>query len=209
MFWTFPWASGGGFGFWHLGVEDIPRTTTSPEPDPGGLSVAEDVGILALSRGITPSTGAGVALRVLRSSVAGHHGLEARGDLGVHLRPDLPLSPRLGLSLRGLGGEVSTMVGVGASPLALASGRIPLEAAYGLNMDWGDAPLEQRFSLRGSWMGQLLLGAGLNHMEGEGWIPLWMLGVDVGRYSLAILRESLANNFGAVHHYRAAIRFPG
>ncbi len=58
-------------------------------------------------------------------------------------------------------------------------------------------------------MDQLHLGAGFSHLEsGDGWTPLWMLGADIGRYSLSVLRESLANGFGPVHFFQAAIRFP-
>jgi hypothetical protein len=198
----------GGFGFWHLGVEDIPRTTTSPEPEPGSIGVSEDAGFLVLARDINPYSGAGASLRIQRGTVAGDSKVGVRGEVGAHLRPPLPLNPRIGLSLGGLGGDVNTMGAVEASPPPLADGRVPLCLAYGLRFDWGDAPLEQRFSLRGSWMGQFHLGLGLSHVERDGWTPLWMLGADIGRYSLAILRESLPNGFGPVHYYRAAVRFP-
>jgi len=197
----------GGLGYWHLGVEDIPRTTTSPDPEPGGISVTEDVGFLSLSRGVTSYSGAGATLRIQRGSVAGEREVRVEGDVGVHLLPNLPLSPRFGLVLRGLGGDLSTMGAVEASLPPLASSRIPIRLAYGVDTDWGDMPLEQRLSIRGSWMEDLHLGAGFNHVEGEGWNPLWMLGVDIGRYSLSVLRESLANGFGPVHFYRAAVRF--
>ena len=203
-----PYGLRGGLGYWHLGVGDIPRTTTSPNPEPGDLQVAEDVGYFALATDLSPYAGAGASIRVQRGDVAGESRTRIEGDLGVHLRPSLRLNPRFGLSLRGLGGNVSTMGGVEVAAFSLASSRIPAHLAYGVDVDWDGEPLEQRLSLRGSWMEQLHLGMGVSHLEDHGWTPLWMLGVDIGRYSFSVLRESLANNFGPIHFYRAAYRFP-
>lgn len=58
-------------------------------------------------------------------------------------------------------------------------------------------------------MEQFHAGVGLTHLGREdGWTPLWMLGLELGRYSFSVLREELANNFGPVHFYRASVRLP-
>jgi hypothetical protein len=56
---------------------------------------------------------------------------------------------------------------------------------------------------------QIHAGLGATRWSAEdGWTTLWMAGADIGRYSLSVLREELANGFGAVHFYRATIRLP-
>jgi hypothetical protein len=58
-------------------------------------------------------------------------------------------------------------------------------------------------------MDQLRFGMGVSYLgKGDGWSPLWMLGAEIGRYSLGVLRESLANDFGPVHFFQASVRFP-
>jgi hypothetical protein len=92
----------------------------------------------------------------------------------------------------------------------LASSRIPIRLGYGIQADDEIRIRDHRFSLRGSWMDQLHLGMGFSYLgEGNGWTTLWMLGAEIGRYSLSVLRESLANGFGAAHFFQASIRFPG
>jgi hypothetical protein len=91
----------------------------------------------------------------------------------------------------------------------LASGRLPLRLGYGFETDRGPGPLEQRISVRGSWLEQIHAGLGAHRgAAADGWTLLWMLGTDLGRYSLSVLREGLPNGFGAVHFYRLAIRVP-
>jgi hypothetical protein len=98
---------------------------------------------------------------------------------------------------------------VEASLATLAQGKLPLRLGFGFLRERGTGVLEQRFSLRGAWMGVLQAGAGLTRWGGgNGWTPLWMLGLDLGNYSFSVLRESLANDFGPTHFYRASVRLP-
>jgi hypothetical protein len=115
----------------------------------------------------------------------------------------------VGIALQGLGREADLLGGVEVTAAGLASGRIPVRLAYGLQTRQGRGPLEQRLSVRGSWTDQLHAGVGFARGDREdGWTVLWMLGFDAGRYSLGVLRETLAHGFGPVHFYRASVRFP-
>jgi len=49
----------GGVGYWHLGIQDIPRTTTSPHQEAGEINIAEDVALLVLAKNLTSHTGVG------------------------------------------------------------------------------------------------------------------------------------------------------
>ena len=199
----------GGVGYWHLGIQDIPRTTTSPHHEAGEIHIAEDVGLLALSKPLAGGTGVGVALRFQRGAAGRDAKSEVGGEVGIHHQTNLPLSPRFGLAIRGLGGDLKTLGGVEVSLPPLASSRIPIRVGYGFQADEDFGFLDHRVSFRGSWMDQVHLGMGLSYLGNDnGWTPLWMLGADVGRYSLSVLRESLANGFGPVHFFQASIRFP-
>jgi hypothetical protein len=101
------------------------------------------------------------------------------------------------------------MAGAEVSLPSLARSRVHLHLAYGFQRERGSDVTAHRISFRGSWMEHIQVGMGLSNWgEDEGWIPLWTLGVELGRYSFSLLRENLSNGFGPVHFYRAAIRFP-
>ncbi|MCJ7629868.1 MAG: hypothetical protein MUO50_15945 [Longimicrobiales bacterium] len=200
----------GGVGYWHLGIQSIPRTTTSPHHETGEINIAEDVAILALGRNLAGLSGVGGALRLQRGAVGTDAKSQVVAEIGIHHRSTLPLSPRFGLSIRGLGGELETLGGVELALPSLASSRLPIRLGYGLQAKEEFRVVDHRVSLRGSWMDQLHVGIGFSYLEaGSGWTPLWMLGADIGRYSLSVLRESLANGFGAVQFFQVAVRFPG
>jgi hypothetical protein len=196
-------------GYWHLGIPDIPRTTDSPLPEPGSVEVAEDALLLALAGDLEAPAGVGVALRIHRASVAGEVRSRVEGDVGFHLRPRIPLSPRFGLALRGLGEDPKILAGLELALPPLAQSRIPLHLGYGLETARGAGGLEQRLSLRGSWVERFHAGLGVTRWgEDNGWTTLWMLGLELGNYGFSVLREQLANGFGPIHFFRASIRFP-
>lgn len=204
-----PFGLRAGIGYWHLGIQDIPRTTTSPHHEAGEINISEDVAVLALAATVAGNIGVGGALQFQRGAAGRDARSRMVGELGVHHQAGLPFSPRFGLVLKGLGGDFSALGGVEFSAPPLAANRIPIRFGYGIQVDDGLDPLDHRLSLRASWMDQLHLGMGLSYLgKNNGWTPLWMVGADLGRYSLAVVRESLANNFGAVHFFQAAVRFP-
>ncbi len=204
-----PWGFRGGLGYWHLGIDDIHRTTTSPDRQPGDIRLAEDVAVLGAANDLGNRTGGGAAIRVTRGSLGSDSRTTVEGEIGIQHLLSLPLSPQVGLSLRGLGGEPTTLAGAELSLPALASSRLPIRIGYGIQTDRKLNSLEHRLSLRASWVDRVHAGIALSYLgEVDGWTPLAVLGADLGRYSLSVLREALANNFGAMHFFRAAIRFP-
>ena len=199
----------GGVGYWHLGIPDIPRTTDSPFPDGGQVEVAEDAFVVALTKDLGAPVGIGGGIRIHRASVAGDVQSRVEGDLGFHLKPPLALSPRFGLALRGLGQEPRILAGVEMGLPPLAASRLPIHLGYGVEKKPGQGGVEQRISFRGSWIERFHAGFGVTRWaEEDGWTTLWMLGLDIDRYSFSVLREQLANNFGPVHYYRASIGLP-
>jgi len=199
----------GSVGYWHLGIHDIPRTTTSPHQGAGEINITEDVALLGLGYSPWERGGIGGAIRFSRGTAAGDSRSAASGEVGIHHHSTFPWSPRLGLVVRGIGGDLETMAGIEANPTTLASGRIPIRIGYGIQVGDEAGWTDHRLSLRGSWKDQLNLGLGFSYLGADnGWTFLWMAGADLGRYSFSILREALANDFGSVHYFQASIRFP-
>lgn len=198
-----------GFAYRHVGVSDIPRTTTSPRSQPGSVSVGEDAATLSLARGFASMASAGVALRYARSAGTPEDASEASVDVGAHVSGDHALQPRVGVLVRGLGGRhTHVMAALAAATPPRALGSLRIDAAYGLDMQADREATEHRLSVEGTWDGRIRLGLGLNRGGADGWTALWMADVVLGRYSLGVLRENLVNDFGAANHYRLAIRLP-
>jgi hypothetical protein len=199
----------GGIGYWHLGIQDIPRTSTSPTPELGEVHVAEDVFILGLARNMGRRSGAGAGIRLAQGSVGKDTRTRVEGELGVHHRSGLPLTPRVGLAIQGLGADPTAIGGIEVSLPPLASSRLPIRAGYGFRTGRRFDPPEHRVSLRASWEEHIQGGAGMAFLGDRGdWVVLASLGAELGRYSFSVLREGMANGFGAIHFYRAAVRFP-
>lgn len=198
----------GAVGYWHLGIPDIPRTTDSPRPEPGDLQVTEDVGVVALARDLLAPAGLGGSLYFVRGEAAGVVRTRVLGDVGFHLHPALPLRPRFGLSLRGLGGDPTLLGGMEITLPSLVDSRVPLRLGYGMQTRRDSRSPVQRLSVRASWEDVFHVGIATTRFGAQdGWVPLWMVGTNIGRYSFSVLRESLANGFGAVHYFRLAVGF--
>jgi hypothetical protein len=192
----------------HLGITDITRTSTSPEPDPGRISVAEDVAVVSLAHDLASYGGVGAGFRYQRATAGNEARDAASGQVGFTVHPSLPLHPRVGVVLLGLGSDPGLMGGVEISLPRTRMESFQLRTAYGIGIDLSPAEAEHRLSLKGIWRSNYRFGMGVTRQpDGNGWTGLWSLGADFGRYSFSILREGMANDFGAVHFYRAAIRF--
>ncbi|MFG1691600.1 hypothetical protein ACGF5M_05560 [Gemmatimonadota bacterium] len=190
----------------HLGITDITRTSTSPEPDPGRISVAEDVAVISLAHDLASYGGIGAGFRYQRATAGNEARASSSGRVGFTVHPSLPLHPRVGVVLLGLGSDPGIMGGVEVSLPRIES--FQLRTAYGIGIDLGPAEAEHRLSLKGIWRSNYRIGMGVTRQpDGNGWTGLWSLGADFGRYSFSVLREGMPNDFGAVHFYRAAIRF--
>lgn len=200
-----------GVGYQHLGIADIERTSVSPVDGEGTFQVAEDRVTFAASQPVTTNAWVGALAEYVRADA----GLGAEGDvrfgLGTAVRLAGALRPTVGGSaLLGQHGTRWT-AGVAASPPGTESLPVVLRASYGITgqTDRSLAP-EHRLAVGGSWRDQLVVMLGVAASASGGavdWAPLAQADLRLGRYALGVLRENLANEFGAAYSFHLNVRW--
>jgi hypothetical protein len=83
--------------------------------------------------------------------------------------------------------------------------KLGVDAGYGFQGSLAHFEPDHRLTLRGTWDGVLVLGAGAQGSRDGQWTALWEFRIDVGRFSLGVVREGLPNDFGAAHFFQATI----
>lgn len=195
-----------GVTYQHLGVPDIPRTTDSPEPEPGTLTVTEDLAVLSMAGGLTERGALGASLRVMRGTVGSDRRTRVSVDVGARTRLGGRATPGVGLVLRSVGTRTEGLFGVDAG-LPLPWDRLSLRGGYGLQAPLSSVEPTHEISLRGRWEERLVFGAAaLSHPDAS-WTGLFEFRLEIGRYSLAVVREGLPNAFGAAHFFQMTIDF--
>lgn len=198
-------------GYDHFSIDGIPRTSTSPNPDSadGEVAIAEDELALASARELLPGLWGGATLRYWWTSrdAGGDRGLAA--GLGVHYRLPLPIPAALGGALfTGAEAGPRWLVGVEGASAPIGAGGPSIGLSYGLRD--GGSGREHRAVVSAHWRGRFQIAAGVAggwEQEPGAWEPVLAASVRLGRYSLAIVREELANGFGASHAYRFNVLF--
>lgn len=213
--WSLPSGIRWGAGYWHLGVEDIPRTTTSPEHDPSFIRLAEDGWVVAVGgEAGSPDRGAGgvgvgAGLRLQRARLADQIRVRWAADWGLVVRPRMPGYPLLGAAVRDAGGEKPVLAGLEITLPPLPVHVPPLRVGYGLQGRPGRKVDEHRWSIRASWGGRVQAGIGAAHRGRDGGrVLLWSGELTSGRYFLSVLREALPGGVGTAHFFRVGVSFP-
>jgi hypothetical protein len=203
----------GGVRWWvatsyaHVGVADIPRTTTSPEPDPGAgtVAVSEDRLTAAAAAQVSGEFAVGGSVTVRRTQLGGPASHAAGGTLGVRLAPGGTGGPVLGAAIR-LDGPAAT--GLAGLETAWNAGPLRLVPAYGIAGTGFGA--EHRATLRVAWQERAEAAGGLVSVPdsfGRHWVPVMAAGLRLGQAELSGLRETLPHGFGAAHSVRVTIRW--
>lgn len=200
-----PWLGRAGFAYQHLGIPDIERTGTSPEPEPGSLTVTEDLAVLSLAQTVTERAALGASVRLMRGTVGSDRRNRVAVDLGLRTHFGGVLRPAIGAALRSVGTRTDAILGADASVPTPWPDRLDLRAGYGLQGAVSDFNPEHRLSLRGKWLGRFVVGAATVSHNGGPWTSLLELRLVIGRYGLAIVREGLPNDFGAARFFQASI----
>lgn len=204
-----PWIGPVAAAYQHLGVGDIPRTGVSPSAEGPDVGLGEDLFSFVLARTVRHDLALGVAVRYDR---AGHQERTAdrvTADVGVRLLPALPFLPRLAVMLRDLPQEPGWLAGVEMAMRERVNRAWTARVAYGAADRFEDGVFEHRIAVGASWWRRFHAEFGLGRTNGDsGWTTLWMLGAEFGRYSVAVLREELPNDFGVALQYRFSMELP-
>lgn len=199
-------------GYHHVGVDGILQTTDSPIADDATpLDLGEDAIALAASRTLSRSLHAGVAVRYVRAAeIATDRSLVEFGA-GVHLAPaTLPGRPAFGAAARAEADGVSWNAGVRATPLVAADSAWTLGGSWGVDGGPLRIGVSHRIAAEATWRDRVALSLGLANepgADGRTWRPLGAATLRFARYTLGVLRESMPNDFGAVHALRFTVGF--
>jgi hypothetical protein len=191
----------------HVGVDGIPSTTTSPEPDPGAgtVAVTEDRLTVAAAARVRAEFAVGGSVNVTRTQLGAAASHAAGGTVGVRLAPGGPGSPVVGAAVRLEGGRATGLAGLEAGWRA---GPLRVVPAFGLAGTRFGA--EHRATVRISWPERADATGGavsIPDASGRQWVPVVAAGLRFGRVELGGLRETLPHGFGAAHSIRVTIRW--
>lgn len=203
-------------GYNHLGIADIPFTVNSPAPDTLGPSPRFDVGSHLFTFGVAGEVASswwiGATLRYWRESAGTFHrdaGLGA--GIGFAYHATTPFRPSLGAAVFTGRAEPRWLVGTEVAAPAMAGAR-DLRLSLGYGVAGGAAPrtVAHRVSVNSRWADVLTLSAGVDLEPDPGFSavePVLAASVRLGRYQLGMLREEIANGFGAAYYYRFHVTF--
>ena len=200
-------------GYQHLGIDDIGETSESPLPDPGipaTFSIGEDQIYLNAAYVLGSALTAGAAVRYDRSNESGIYESTTSLSGGLLYTSNIAslsaFTPMAGATITARGGGVRWSGGVDfAIP---AFGSVTTRIGYGRRGGDGIPAPEHRLGATALW--RELLAVTLGAMSGSGggaraWEPTLGASLRVRRYELGVLREALANDFGAAYSFRLRV----
>ena len=193
-------------GYQHVSIDDIGGTSTSPLPDTGEptFSVAEDQIALGVAHALGSSLSVGGGVRLDRSNedeqlMQNTTSLSA----GFLFSPVLPLRPVVGASLLTQRGGVRYSGGL---EIGGAIGRdLDVRGGYGLRGGKNAVAREHRLGATVEWRQMVQVTAGVATADAGGertYDPVAGVSLRINRYELGVLREGLANDFGAAYSFR-------
>lgn len=191
-------------GYQHISVDDIASTSTSPIPDTfePTFAITEDQVSFAASHVIGSGFTAGAAARYDRA--AGVDIAESSTMLGAGFVASLAVAARpvVGASVFTENGDVRYLVGAQAT-LTLPR-NLELRGGYGVRGGKRVISPEHSFGITAIWRELVTVTGGLATSDGaqRSWDPVLGASLRVSRYELGVLRENLANDFGAAYAFR-------
>ena len=196
-----------GIGYQHIGVDGVELTQDAPD-EGSELVIGQDLIAAGASHMVSRLT-VGAGAQYLRSSEALDQPGVYRLGLGVHYA--LPLGIPVSIAAQGQSQDTHTLWAVGATLApSLPFREWTASAAYGATGGDLRPGVSHRVTAEAGYRGLVSLQGGVvSDPENEDRVmtAIASIGVRVNRYELGIVRESLANGFGAVHTFRIGILF--
>jgi hypothetical protein len=200
-------------GYQHVGIDDIGETSESPLPDPGipaTFSIGEDQVHVGAAHALSAGLMIGGGVRLDRSDETGADSTSTSLTGGVLVRPTLPaiaaLSPTVG------GAIVVQQDGIrwsGGVDFALPTvSAVTSRLGYGVRGGDGFPDVEHRVGLAATWREMITASIGAMNGNAGGdrkWEATLGASLRVSRYELGVLREALANDFGAAYSFRLRV----
>jgi hypothetical protein len=198
-------------GWHHVGVDGILRTTDSPlVEDASPLTLGEDALALGVSRSVGDVLWAGILARYVRATeLVSDRGL-VEFAVGVLATPDVRGRPVIGAAARAEGEGAAWNAGVEVTPLGAPGDIWQARASWGVDGGPLRIGVTHRLSGTAAWRDYVELTLGLASEPGAAgrtWTPNASATLRLSRYSLGILRDEMANDFGASHAFRFGVRF--
>ncbi len=200
-------------GYQHFGIDDIGETSDSPLPDPSGaptFSIAEDQLHFGAAHALSGVLSAGAGFRYDRSNESGFNESTTSLIAGFVYSPKHAalsrFEPAAAASLIAGGDGVRWSGGLDFAFPAVAD--LTTRAGYGVRGGEGMPGPEHRLGLTATWRQMLTASLGaMSGSAGEGreWEATLGASLRVNRYELGVLRESLANEFGAAYSFRLRV----
>jgi hypothetical protein len=198
-------------GYHHVGIDGILQTDESPlAEDATPLELGEDGIALAVSRAISPVVNVGILARYIRAAEIAEDRSIGELGVGVHLRPTFPGNPVIGGATRFEADGTAWMAGVEIMPVGTADAEWRLGANWGIDGGPMRIGVSQRVAALAAWREYVAISAGFAgepDAAGRTWRPVAAATLRFTRYSLAVMREHMANDFGAVHAFRFTVGF--
>jgi len=201
-------------GYNHIGIPDIPYTEDSPVPSPlrRSIDVGSDLLTLGAARELASAWWIGATLRYWRESAGTFHRDDGLGaGIGLAYHATAPFHPSFGAAVFAGRAEPRWLLGTEVATPAMA-GAQDLRLSLGYGVAGGAAPrtVAHRISASGRWADVLTLSAGVDLEPDPGFSaiePVLAASLRLGRYQLGVLREEIANGFGAAYYYRFHMTF--
>ena len=200
-------------GYQRVSIDDIGETTESPLPDPGipaTFSIGEDQLSAGAAHRISNAVMVGAGFRYDRSDEAGIDQSTTSLTGGFHVAPTFA-----GLARFAPAAAASAIVHrdglhwAGGVDFAIPLVRdLETRVGYGLRDGEKLAGPEHRIGLTARWREMVSVTAGAMNGTGGGermWEPTFGASLRISRYELGVLRETLANDFGAAYSFRLRV----
>lgn len=200
-----------GAGFRHIGLDEIPATSTSPLPDDveGSLDIGESTFSIVAARTLGTDLVFGAGAHFTRAARDLNADDEVSVGAGFH-RPGNDWTPGVGASAR-IGEEGTEWeAGLALAPSRATLGDGSFDVSYGISGSPRFEGLSHRAVVGASWSTRLRVSGGLAGepgSDGHAWEPVLGVAVQLRRYSVGVLREALPNGVGAVHTFRLGVSF--
>jgi hypothetical protein len=199
-----------GAGFSHLAVGPINLTSTSPTDSLGQVDVAEDLLAVAAAQRLGTSIFVGVDAQYSWANAIADRRSELGVGTGILWSVTSGLEPALGASVMARGSTAEWLLGGQIARLLEPVQGLRFGVSAGLSGTGRSEGVSERAALSIGWrdiLGASVGAAGEAQSGGTAWDPLLGADLHLDRYTLAVLREGIANGFGAAYYYQLRVRF--